>query len=58
MGTLKPYQAHLLDGNWILDTTNTITSDPFQLKLISEMFEMFVLLINSITLTASNTMLL
>ena len=45
-----------MDGNWILDATIAITSDLFQLKLISEMFEMFVLLINSKILTASNAM--
>ena len=48
MGTLNPYRAPFLDGNWIIDTANTIGVNHFQLKLISEMFEMFVLLINEI----------
>ena len=48
MGTLNPYRAPFLDGNWISDTPNTIGVNYFQLKVISEMFEMFVLLINEI----------
>ena len=48
MGTLNPYWAPFLDGNWIIDTANTIGVNHFQLKLILEMFEMFVLLINEI----------
>ena len=48
MGTLNPYRAPFLDGNWIIDPANTIGVNHFQLKLISEMFEMFVLLINEI----------
>ena len=48
MGTLNPYRAPFLDGNWIIDTANTIGVNHFQLKLILEMFEMFVLLINEI----------
>ena len=48
MGTLNPYRAPFLDGNWIIDTANTIGVNHFQLKLISEMFEMFVLLIHEI----------
>ena len=52
MGTLNPYRAPFLDGNWIIDTANTIGVNHFQLKLISEMFEMFVLLINEINLIA------
>ena len=45
MGTLNPYRAPFLDGNWIINTATTIGANLFQLKLISEMFEMFVLLI-------------
>ena len=48
MSTLNPYRAPFLDGNWIIDTANTIGVNHFQLKLISEIFEMFVLLINEI----------
>ena len=48
MGTLNPYRVPFLDGNWIIHTANTIGVNHFQLKLISEMFEMFVLLINEI----------
>ena len=46
MGTLNPYRAPFLDVNWIINTANTIGVNHFQLKLISKMFEMFVLLIN------------
>ena len=52
MGTLNPYRAPFLDGNWIIDTGNTISVNHFQLYLISEMFEMFVLLINELILVA------
>ena len=48
MGTLNPYQVPFLNGHWIIHTANTIGVNHFQLKLISEMFEMFVLLINEI----------
>ena len=48
MGTLNPYRAPFLDGNWIINATYTIGVNHFQLKLISKMFEMFVLLINEI----------
>ena len=50
MGTLNPYRAPFLDGNWIIDTANKISVNHFQQKLISEMFEMFVLLINEVVL--------
>ena len=48
MGTLNPYRVPFLNGHWIIHTANTIGVNHFQLKLISEMFEMFVLLINEI----------
>ena len=47
MGTLNPYGAHFLECNWII-TAKKIGVNHFQLKLISEMFEMFVLLIHEI----------
>ena len=46
MGTLNPYRAPFLDGNWITDIANTISVNHFQLKLIGEIFEIFVFLIN------------
>ena len=55
-GYIKPYRAPFLDGNWIIDTANTI-SVKFQLKLILEMFEIF-LLINTPVLTISDAMVL
>ena len=48
MGTLNPYRVPFLNGHWVIHTANTIGVNHFQLKLISEMFEMFVLLINEI----------
>ena len=47
MGTLNPHGAHFLECNWII-TAKKIGVNHFQLKLISEMFEMFVLLIHEI----------
>ena len=46
MGTLNSF----LDGYWIIDTVNTISFDHVELKLISEIFEMFALLINLLIL--------
>ena len=57
IGTLNPYRAPFLDVNWIIDTTNTI-SVKFQRRLILEMFEMFVLLINPLVLTIPDAMVL
>ena len=55
MGTLNPYQAPFIDGNLIIHAANTISVNHFQLKLISEMFQMFALLIN-LLIFISNTM--
>ena len=46
LGTLNLYRAPFLDGKWVTDTARTISVNHFQLKLISEMFETFVILTN------------
>ena len=46
LGTLNPF----LDGYWIIDTVNIISINHVELKLITEMFEMFALLIKLLIL--------
>ena len=56
MGKSNTYRAPFLDGNWIVDTLNTISVKHFQVKPISEMFEMLLLQINLLFLTISDAM--